>query len=180
MRIIAVILAAGLLPLAAQDIKLPANLDRLAAKAQESVDVTLDRSMLQLAARFLSDRDGDQAKVKRLVAGLDGIYVRSYQFAAEGEYNMADVEAFRAQLQGPLWSRIVGVRSQRHADDVDVYFKIDGNGRQLGGVVIINAGPKELTIVNVVGTLDPDQISDLGGQFHIPRFETKGWKRERR
>jgi len=114
------------------------------------------------------------------VAGLDGIYVRSYQFAAEGDYNMADVEAFRAQLQGPLWSRIVGVRSQRHEDDVDVYFKIEANGRQLGGLVIINAGPKELTIVNVVGTLDPDQISDLGGQFHIPRLETKGWKKERR
>jgi Domain of unknown function (DUF4252) len=178
MKIATLVLMAATLPIAAQDIRLPANLDRLAARAEESVDVTLDRSLLQLAARFLSDRDEDQAKVKRLIGGLEGIYVKSYQFASDGEYNMADVDSVRAQLQAPAWSRIVGVKSGRRSQDVDVYFKITGGGRQIGGVVIIAAEPRELTIVNIVGTLDPDQLSDLSGQFHIPRMDTRGWKRK--
>jgi hypothetical protein len=46
------IAAALILPLAAQDVKMPVNLDRLAEHATETVDVTLDSSMLQLASRF--------------------------------------------------------------------------------------------------------------------------------
>lgn len=178
MRIATLVLAASLAPLAAQDVRLPANLDRLADKAEQSVDVTLDRGLIQLAARFLSDQDKDQAKVKKLIAGLEGIYVRSYQFASEGEYDMADVESVRSQLRAPAWSRIVGVKSRYHNEDVDVYCKVVANGQQFGGFVVISAEPRELTIVNVVGTLDPDQLADLSGQFHIPSMETKGWKRK--
>ena len=48
MRLAIVLLA--VLPLAAQDIKMPANLDKLAAKASEVVDVSLDGALLQLAS----------------------------------------------------------------------------------------------------------------------------------
>ncbi len=170
MRIASFLLAAGLAPLMAQEVKLPANLDKLAAKAEESVDVTLDGSMLKMAARFLSDKDdADMAKVKRILAKLEGVYVRSYQFASEGEYSRADVESVRSQLQSPGWGRIVGVRSRRDGGDVDVFLKVPGNGT-LGGAVIIVAEPRQLTFVNVVGTIDPDDVTSLSGQFHIPRL----------
>jgi hypothetical protein len=170
MRIASILLAAGLAPLWAQDIKLPANLDKLAQKAEESVDVTLDGSLLKLAARFLSDKDDeDVAKLKRILSKLEGVYVRSYQFAEEGEYNRSDVESVRSQLQAPTWGRIVGVRSRRDGGDVDVFLKLPGNGT-LGGAVIIVAEPRQLTFVNVVGTIDPEEVADLGGQFHIPRL----------
>ena len=55
---------AALLPVAAQEFKIPASLDKLADKATEVVDVTLDSAMLQLASRFLSDKDVDEARVK--------------------------------------------------------------------------------------------------------------------
>jgi hypothetical protein len=170
--------AAVLLPLAAQEIKLPPNLDRLAAKAEESVDVTLSGPMLRLAARFISGKDADAANVRKVIAGLDGIYVRSFSFAREGEYNMADVDAFRAQVQGPSWSRIVGVTSKRTGDDVDVYFKI-GGGDKLGGIVVISAEPRQLTLVSIAGTIDPDQLVEISGEFHIPRIQVNGNSRRR-
>ena len=166
---IAMMMVAALVPLWGQEIKLPANLDALGAKAVESVDVTLDGTLLQLAAK-LAGKDDKNGDVKKLIAGLEGIYVRSYQFAAEGEYNKSDVDAVRAQLQAPTWARVVGVRSKRHGNDVDVYFKNAASGA-VGGIVVICTEPKELTIVNIVGTIDPSQLSHLGGQFHIPALD---------
>src|ERR1700730_5651438 len=127
MRIAIAVLAAALTPVWAQEIKLPSNLEHLAAKARESVTVTMDKSMLRLAGRFLSDRD-DEAKAKKVMAGLEGISVWSFEFEWEGEYNTGDVDAVRAQLQAPAWSRIVGVKSQ-DGENVDVYCKSAANGQ---------------------------------------------------
>ena len=166
MRIAIAFVAAMLTSAWAQEIKMPPAFDKLAAKAEESVDVTLDSNMLQLAGKFLSDKDADQAKAKKIISGLKGIYVRSFEFAKEGEYSAADVDAFRAQLQAPTWSRIVGVTS-KHGENSEVYFKTSA-GSQIGGVVIIAAEPKELTIVSLTGTISVDDLAELGGQFGIP------------
>jgi len=173
------ILAAAAIPLCAQDIKLPPSLEKLADKAEKTVDVTMNKSMLQIAAKFLSDRNGDEAKTKKLIAGLDSVMVRSFEFAHEGEYSPSDVDAVRAQIQAPAWSRIVGVRSRHSGENADVYFKNGANG-QLGGVVVIAADPRTLTIVNITGTLDPAQLADLGGQFGIPRLDVGGMRMERK
>jgi len=167
---IAAVLVAVLAPLCAQEIKMPASFDKLAAKAEESVDVTLDGSMLRLAGRFLSDKDSDEARAKKAISGLQSIAVRSFEFASEGEYDPADVNAVRSQLQAPAWSRIAGARSKATGEDIDVYFKIDGKG-QLAGVFIIAAEPRQLTIVSITGILDPEHLADLGGQFHIPPMD---------
>jgi len=169
MKIGSFALAAVLMPLWAQEIKLPANFERLAAKADETVNVSLDGSMLRLAGRFLSDKDEDSAKTKKLLSGLQSIAVKSFEFSSEGQYDKADVEAVRAQVQGPQWSRIVGVTSKRDGENVDVYFKDAGHGN-LGGIAIICAEPKELTVVSIVGALDPSQLADLGGQFGVPKL----------
>lgn len=167
MKFVAIaLLAAG--SLAAQEFRLPASLDRLKDKATEVVDVTLDSSLLQLAARFLSDKDADQAKVRKLVGGLTGIFVRSFEFDRPGEYLESDVESIRSQLKAPGWSRIVGVINKRGGDNAEVYIKT-ANG-QVSGLTIIAAEPKALTIVHIEGKIDPDQITELGGQFGIPKL----------
>jgi hypothetical protein len=161
----------GLAPLGAQQIKLPPSLDRLAAKASEVVDITMDANLLQLASRFLSDKKADDAQVRKLIAGLKGIYVKSFEFEKAGEYQDSDVEPVRAQLRVPAWSRIVGVRSQKSGDNSEVYLKTE-NGK-IGGLAILVTEPKELTIVSIEGTIDPDQLSELGGHFGIPKVETR-------
>ena len=180
MRIEMVVLAvAGLAPLWAQEMRLPANLEALSAKAEESVDVTLDGSMLRLAAKWLPDT-GDDAKAKKMLSKLEGIYVRSYHFAGAGEYDKADVDAVRSQFRAPGWTRIIGARSKRSGGAADVYLKTDANGN-VAGIVVIAAEPRELTVVNVVGTLDPAQLTDLSGRFHIPLLDLTScnyWRRE--
>ncbi len=159
------------LPAGAQDIKFPVSLENLAAKAKETVDVTLDGPMLKWASKFMDKDKEDDAEAKRIIQNLKGIYVRSYEFEKEGEYSLSVVEEIRSQLQGPVWQHMVGVRSKKEGDNADVYVKME-NG-QVNGLVVIAADPHELTIVNLVGLIDPDQISGLSGEFGIPKMTGK-------
>jgi hypothetical protein len=167
---IAVLVAA--LPLAAQEIKMPASFDKLAAKATEVVDVSLDGALLQLASRFLSEKDADEAHVKRLVTGLKGVYVKSFEFDERDQYKESDVEELRAQLRAPGWSRIVGARSKRNGDNSEIYLKTDGG--QISGLAIIVTEPRELTFVNIIGSIRPEDIRDLGGHMGIPKIDIGG------
>jgi hypothetical protein len=148
---------------AAQDISLD-MLTPLAAKASDKVVVTLSGSLLQIAANFMDDKDPDEAKVKNLINGLRGIYVRSFKFAKTGEYSDADLRAVRSQLKG--WTEVVTVdEADQHTG---VYLKVDG--KKIQGLVVLTAEPKELTVVNIAGSIDPDQLRELSGHFGIPEL----------
>ena len=165
-------LMAGLLltgAAAAQQVKW--NYDALAAKASDTVDVSLSGSLLRLATRFLSDEDKDEAKVKKLIAGLQGIYVKNFEFKKAGEYSAADVESFRRLLRAPDWERIVGVHSTEDGENVEVYVK--NEGKNIGGLAIIATEPKQVTLVNIVGAIDLDALTELGGHMGIPEVEVE-------
>ena len=171
---IVVMIAAALLcanTAAAQDIKMSREIERLAERATQSVNVTLDGTLLQLAGKFLSSSDPEQRIAKSLISNLKAIYVRSFEFANVGEYSSADVESLRAQLKVPVWSRIVGVRSGRSGEDVDVFLKMDKD--KMAGVVVIAAEARRLTVVNIDGPIDLEQLALLGGQFGIPKLDVE-------
>ena len=52
----------------AQMLKIPPSFDKLADKAEEVADVTLDANMLGMASKFLSDKDPDDKAAKKVVA----------------------------------------------------------------------------------------------------------------
>lgn len=168
----------AVLPLAAQDIKMPMSLEKLEAKASEVVNVQLDGALLQLASRFLSERDPDEANVKRLVGGLKGVYVKSFEFDARDQYKESDVEELRVQLRPPAWARIVGARSKRNGENSEVYLKTEGG--QVSGLAIIVTGPRELTVVYIAGSIRPEDIRDLGGHLGIPKIDMDSGRNDRR
>ena len=149
-------------PLSAQRINL--DFPGLSEKAAEVVDVTLDGSMLRLASKFLSNGDPEERAARDIVQKLEGIYVRSYEFDKEGEYDRAVIDRVRAQL-GASWKKIVDVRS-RNRENSEIY--IDTRGDQPIGMLIISAEPRELTIVNIVGPIDIEKLSMLEGNFGVP------------
>jgi hypothetical protein len=153
------------------------QLDALAAKASQTVDVNIDEHLMQLTARFLSSKDPDEAKVKDLVNGLKGIYVKSFEFEAEGQYSEADLEGIRSQLRNTAWNRIVNVHSKKEGS-VEVYLMQSGN--QISGLAVLASDPKEITVVNIVGPVDLDKLSELEGNFGIPDLEIERSKPKRK
>src|SRR5687768_5086380 len=98
------------------------NLNYLEDKARDVVEVNIDGKLLELAKRVLTKvNDQDAKKVGQAIKGLEGIYVRVFNFENENEYQTADVEAIRAQLQNPGWQKLANVRSKRNNQKIDVY-----------------------------------------------------------
>jgi len=141
----------------------------LSKKASQSVDISLDPSLLQLAGAAVSyDNDNNGAAVNDLIKGIRGIYVRSYTFDRPGEYSKADVTAVQAQLLAPGWVPVVSTHDLKQESNVDIY--ILRHGDHTDGVAIIAAQPRQLTIVNIVGSINLAKLAQLQGQFGVPRM----------
>src|SRR6266536_3550330 len=103
----------GGLTASAQTAKLQLDqLDVLANRASETVDVRLDEHLMQTTAKFFSSKDPDDAEIKELIKNVKGIYVKSFTFEKENEYSPAEVESVMSQLRLDGWSKIIGVTSK--------------------------------------------------------------------
>jgi hypothetical protein len=144
------------------------DFDALAARATETVNISLDPSLLGLAASFLDSSNPDDAATKELIAGLRGIYVRSYTFGQDFAYPSAQVDLVRKQLAPPAWQRLVEVNSTRDRTHVQIYVAVDRG--VANGLAIIASEPREFTIVNIVGSIDLAKLRRLEGKFGIPKL----------
>ena len=171
-RIAAIILGAAALiaPVLAQPspspspspLPLPAPVEKeLAAHAANVTEVTLGKGMLDFAAKFMDNNDKDQVAVKQLIEGLDGIYVRDYEFDKEGQYSTDQLEQLRQAFGTPEWTPMVHVRESKGGESTDVLMKMV-NGEP-HGIFVLDAEPKELTIVLILGPIRMDQLSELKG-----------------
>ena len=162
---------AGLLVISAAATALAQNprietsqLDALMTKASQTVDVNIDERLIQLTIRVLG-KDPDTQKVADIVKGLKGIYVKSFEFEKEGEYSDADLESIQSQLRNTAWNKIVNIKSKKDGS-VGVYLM--SNASQISGLAVLASDAKEITVVNIIGNVDLDKLSQLEGQFGIP------------
>jgi hypothetical protein len=164
-------LAAGLVsPFQAAAAEHPGRLDlpsfsHLQSKATEVVDVTLGAWPLALASKFMEADDAESVEVKKLISGIKSIVVRSYEFDSDFAYSKEDVAAVRAQLAAPAWTQLAQVRKRGKDQevDLDVYIALDAD--QAKGFAIVASEPRKFTILNIVGTINLDQVAKL--QHHM-------------
>jgi len=164
-----------LLPAVAASGQEPARLhfERLSSlenSAQDVVEVNIDGKLLDLAKRVMAKVNDDNAKKAALaISGLKGIYVRVYNFAGENEYNIADIDAIRAQLLSPGWEKLANVRSKRNNQKVDVYTMFTGD--IMSGVAVVVSESKSIALVNVIGPIDIDLLAELSGRLNISKID---------
>ena len=139
-----------------------ANLDKLSDKANRVTDVTLDGSLLQFAVNLIQKidpQDKDVAQLQSIIKNLKGIYIKSFEFDDASQYSKADVDGIRSQLTSPRWSKIVQSIEKRRNEYDEIY--VLKNGDKVGGVVILVAEARELTVVNLVGEVPMDKVASL-------------------
>jgi hypothetical protein len=161
-----------------QDAKLRIdNLNRLTDKAVQIVDVNMGESIIKLAASMFSEkRSPDEAKIKELIQGIQGIFVKRFEFEKEGEFNDGDIAPISSQLRGnPAWERVVGVISKKKGSggnmNVEVYLMTQGT--VIKGLAVLATEAKAITVVNFIGPVDLQKLSELEGKFGIPKLGLK-------
>jgi len=175
----AVFLAAGMLAASAQaqdQLPEPSPIEKqLAARAKHVTEVTLDKNMLAFAAKFMDgkgkDGDKDEQAAKQMIQNLTGIYVREYEFEKDHSYTEEDVEGLRKYFESSDWSPMVRERTKGVAEGTDVYLKLV-NG-QMQGLFVLDAEDKQLSLVLILGPIDINNLSKLGGNFGIPKDAIK-------
>lgn len=157
------------LPAYGQDARIQmGQLDRFNDDADKVISVEVNESLIQLALSALkAERSVNEGKIKEILSGLKGIYVKRFEFEKEGSYTAADVEYIRSQLSGPGWAKIANVRSKR-AGNYDVVIMSEGS--VIRGLAVLAAEPRALTVVNIIGPIDIAKLRDLEGNFGIPKF----------
>lgn len=155
------------LPVNAQEARLQLDqLNHLASRAHETVEVTMDRPAVQLVAKLTTLSGAEQHRFSELAARLQGVYVRGYEFEREGEFSEADVETVRLQLRSPGWRRIVQVR-ERSGEHDEVY--IMPREDVVEGLAVIATAPRRLCVINLVGSLNLAEFSLLDREFKFTK-----------
>jgi len=132
----------------------------LAARSSNVTEITLSKNMLNLATKVMNGRDLDEP-TRHLIEGLDGIYVRSYDFDKQGLYSTDEVEQLRKSFETREWTPIVREHERKTGETNDVLLKLV-NG-ETKGMFILSCEPKELTIVLIVGPVTVDDLARLKG-----------------
>jgi Domain of unknown function (DUF4252) len=143
-----------------------AGADKFAQGAKSSTEVNLDKNMLGMVGKF--GDDGDDKSGSDLARKMEFVIVRSYEYAKEGQYNMADVEEFRKRLEDGGWSHVVKERSATESTDVCVKTDKDGGFTEL---VVISAEPMELTFVHLKGHMTMKELTKMGAHYGVPQTD---------
>jgi hypothetical protein len=173
MRLLILALATLAFPLLSTAAEPTAQLDlpsfsHLQSKATEVVDVTLGTWPLALASKLMEADDPESVEMKKVISGIKSIAIRSYEFDSDFVYSKEDVDAVRSQLTSSVWTRLAQVRKRNQVQEVDVYAALDDD--RITGFAIIASEPRKFTILNIVGTIDLDQIAKLERHIDLPHI----------
>lgn len=162
----------ALLPMAvaaqAARIKMP-DFSALAAKARESVDIELDKDMLRNAGSFMAGKVDDPAFTEQL-QGLEGIYIKTFEFDKPGQYDMAQITALIKQVEtAGGWKKLMSVRD----GDERVEMWMRDNSVD-GGMFFVVSEPQELVIINIVGKVNLETLRKLQGRMGVPNLGVGG------
>ena len=152
-------------PLAAQEVDL-SILKSFESKARETSNIDLGPEQMGLVKGFSGLVGGDLGDA---TAGLKRVKVYTLEFDKDGMYNMADAESVRTKVKADSkWMSLISVKEKGGFTEIMTH---KGPTGDIDGFLILAAEPRELTVVNIIGTLDMNKLAKLGGKFGIPKIE---------
>lgn len=137
-----------------------------AAEGCQFVEVNLHTPVLKFASMFV---DKDDPEAAQLIRSLKHVRVNVVGY---NDSNRADtterVMQLRRELETQGWEQMVTVKENGKAEDVAIYIKMAADDSIEGLVVtVLDGNQKQAVVVNVVGSIKPEQLAALGKNLHI-------------
>jgi hypothetical protein len=137
-------------------------------KGQEAkIEVYLKEPMLKLVNKFIKEEDPELYDV---LSKLKLVRVQVFDVDSKMRKQYSNVaESTTKQLDDKGWERIVRVRDEE--ENVDVYLRPSENYESILGIVVMVSGYEEAVFVNIVGEINPEDVSRLGEHFDIDELD---------
>jgi len=131
-----------------------ANLDSPGiADTDRTMSLSLGRTTLRFAARFLDDEPETQA----LLRSLDGVRVRIYEVEGDTDRIAHRFERMGTRLSHDGWEPVMLV----HDDDELVQMYAKHSGKAMCGLTIVSVDDDEVVVVNIMGDIQPERFGDV-------------------
>ena len=152
-------------PIQAQAGWIPEGIAALGRNASSRVEFTLDHSMLVLASKL--DKNDDS--LRRVIAGVNGVSVRSFRFTNTVSRDPAVMDMISRQYQNAGWQHLVNRRKSDGGLTTDLWLQADRAA--IRNIAVLLVGPKEMHFVSVSGSITLLDLLRLSGHFGIPRMD---------
>jgi len=140
------------------------DLGRFASQASEHTEITLGPVLMGFV-RHMAGSDMS-AEDRRVLEGVKRVEVHTFEFDDQHPIRPEEFAAMRAQLRSAQWTPLV--RSHKNADNEDVDISVAMEHDEPMGLAILVTSPHELTVVNIVGHIAPQDVARISGSIGVP------------
>ncbi len=134
-------------------------------KADEVVKVNLWGRSLEQAKRLLGLRKNVTGPVRGFLAGLRGVYRRTYRFRG-AQPSEEDVRPVHERLSDDGWVPMIETSDRRRPESLAVYSYYEDE--ELAGMTVVSSEPGEVTVLKILGPVDLDALSQIGRGLGLP------------
>lgn len=128
---------------------------------EPKVQISIGGALLGFVGALSKNHDPDAAA---LFNKLKGVRVNVYRTEEAGtEAAMNQISRIKSSLQSSNWSPIVQVNEED--EQVQIFMKMDGT--VMDGLTMMVVDDEEAVFINVIGQLDPNELSQVMDNFDI-------------
>lgn len=140
------------------------------AEGGEFVEVNIQSSLIAMVSKLTQKHSPEVAD---LLSGLKAIRVNVIGLKEDNREEIEKrVQGLRAELETKGWERVVSV--QKPKEDVAVFMKLRNSEAVDGLVVTVLDAGREAVLVNIVGDIRPEKISNIAERFNIEPLKKLG------
>lgn len=130
----------------------------------EDVEVVIGGMIMNMASRIIKK---PEPEVAELLRNLRSVRVHVIEMKDDNRKEMLErIKAIRTDLDTKGWERVVSAKKKK--EDVAVYLKTKAEEAIEGLVVTVVDGNKEAVLINIVGSIKPEQIATIGEKLNLP------------
>ena len=127
---------------------------------EPKIQISLGGSILKFVGLMSAEGDPETAE---LLNSLKGVRVHIYSTDGDASAALDKVNSVKSMLKDGNWESIVQVNE----DDEQVHIFVKMDGDKMNGLTLMAVDDEEAVFVNIIGRLDPAQLSEVMDNFDI-------------
>lgn len=127
---------------------------------EPKVNISIGGALLKFVGAMAHNEEPEAAAI---FSKLKGVRVSVYATDGNASAALSQVATVKSKLSGGNWQPVVQVNE----DDEQVQIFMNFEGDVMNGLTLMAVDSEEAVFINVIGQLDPDELSQLMDNFDV-------------